>query len=98
MLLYKCRSSIPCSIRKIIASTLLRLASPTPALRRLRLLLDNMTILNHVKKTREQNNITQEELAAAVGVSRQTIIAIEKGNYEPSLGLAMKIAKFFKLK
>ena len=40
--------------------------------------------------------ITQEELAAAVGVSRQTIIAIEKGNYTPSVLLALKIAHFFK--
>ena len=55
-------------------------------------------ILNHVKKIREQRQITQEQLAAAVSVSRQTIIAIEKGNYEPSLGLAMNIAKFFRIK
>lgn len=55
-------------------------------------------IKNSVKQHREAKNATQEQLAAAVGVSRQTIIAIEKGNYEPSLGLAMKIAKFFKLK
>ena len=39
---------------------------------------------------------TQEELARTVGVTRQTIIAIEKGNYVPSLLLAMKIAKYFK--
>jgi putative transcriptional regulator len=55
-------------------------------------------IANSVKHHREQKNITQEQLAAAVGVSRQTIIAIEKGNYEPSLGLGLKIAKFFKQK
>jgi len=40
--------------------------------------------------------ITQEELAERVGVSRQTIIAIEKGNYTPSVLLALKIARFFK--
>jgi len=39
---------------------------------------------------------TQEELARAVGVTRQTIIAIEKGNYTPSVMLAIKIAMFFK--
>ncbi len=39
---------------------------------------------------------TQETLAEAVGVTRQTIIAIEKGNYTPSVLLALKIAKFFK--
>ena len=54
-------------------------------------------ILNHIKKFREEKNITQEQLATAVGVSRQTIIAIEKGNYEPSLGLALKLTKFFKI-
>lgn len=55
-------------------------------------------INNSIKQHRELQNITQELLAASVGVSRQTIIAIEKGNYEPSLGLALKLAKFFKLK
>ena len=46
---------------------------------------------------RTARNITQEELAAAVEVSRQTIIAIEKGNYTPSLMLAMMLAKFFRV-
>lgn len=41
--------------------------------------------------------ITQEQLAETVGVSRQTIVAIEKGNYIPSLLLAMQLAKFFKV-
>lgn len=40
-------------------------------------------------------NITQEELAQALGVSRQTIIAIENGKYDPSLKLAFKISNFF---
>ena len=44
---------------------------------------------------RQKKNVTQEELAAAVDVSRQTIIAIEKGNYTPSLALAMQLANFF---
>jgi putative transcriptional regulator len=55
-------------------------------------------ISNSIKIYREKSGITQEQLADAVGVSRQTIIAIEKGNYEPSLGLAFKLAKLFKLK
>lgn len=55
-------------------------------------------ITNSIKTHREKKQITQEELARAVNVSRQTIIAIEKGNYEPSLGLGFKLAKFFKLK
>lgn len=41
--------------------------------------------------------VTQEELAAQVNVSRQTIIALEKGNYTPSILLALKIAGFFKM-
>jgi len=53
-------------------------------------------IHNQVKEYREKLNLTQEQLGKSAGVSRQTIIAIEKGNYEPSLGLALKLAKFFK--
>ena len=41
--------------------------------------------------------ITQEELADSLGVTRQTIIAIEKGKYDPSLPLALGIARFFNL-
>lgn len=52
-------------------------------------------IKNFIKDYREKQKLTQEELAKAVGVSRQTIIALEKGNYEPSLGLALKLAFFF---
>ncbi len=53
-------------------------------------------IHNHVCKYRQESNVTQEELANKVGVSRQTIIALEKGNYTPSILLALKIASFFK--
>ena len=56
-----------------------------------------MIILNKVKQFRIEGNITQEELAAACRVSRQTVIAIEKGNYTPSLLLALQVAEFFKL-
>lgn len=52
-------------------------------------------VSNTLQKLRKQKNITQEDLAIAVGVSRQTIVAIEKGNYIPSLLLGMKIARFF---
>ena len=41
--------------------------------------------------------MTQEELAEKVGVTRQTVIAIEKGNYTPSVALALKLAKVFKV-
>ena len=52
-------------------------------------------ISNTVNKLRNEIGITQEELAEKVQVSRQTIIAIEKGNYTPSIILALKISKFF---
>jgi putative transcriptional regulator len=54
-----------------------------------------MAIENQVKKFRKQEDITQAELAEEVGVSRQTINAIETGKYDPSLELALKIADFF---
>ncbi len=44
---------------------------------------------------RAEKRITQEELAKAIGVTRATIIAIEKGNYNPSLELSFKLARFF---
>ncbi|USS41412.1 helix-turn-helix transcriptional regulator [Thermococcus aggregans] len=53
---------------------------------------------NRLRELREAKGLTQEELARALGVTRQTIIAIEKGKYDPSLRLAFKIAKFFKVK
>lgn len=51
---------------------------------------------NRVLELRQHLGLTQEDLARAVGVSRQTVIAIEKGNYVPSLLLGLKIARFFK--
>jgi len=53
------------------------------------------TIENEVSKYRALMSVTQEELATKVNVSRQTIIALEKGNYTPSILLALKIASFF---
>jgi len=52
---------------------------------------------NKLKVYRAMSDITQEELAKELGVTRQTIIAIEKEKYDPSLALAFKIAKFFKV-
>ena len=52
-------------------------------------------IANTVYEMRSKQNVTQEELGQAVGVTRQTIIAIEKGNYTPSVLLALKISLFF---
>lgn len=48
-----------------------------------------------LKVFRAMTDITQEELAKEIGVTRQTIISIEKGNYNPSLELAFKIARYF---
>ena len=53
---------------------------------------------NRLRELREAKGLTQEELARALGVTRQTIIAIEKGKYDPSLRLAFKIARFFNVK
>ncbi len=50
---------------------------------------------NRVRELRERNGLTQEQLASRVGVSRQTIISIETGRYNPSLVLAYKLAKNF---
>lgn len=51
-----------------------------------------------IQALRKKNKITQVELAAAVGVSRQTIISIESEKYTASLMLAYKIASYFHLK
>ena len=52
---------------------------------------------NTVRELRTKLNMTQEELAAQAGVSRQTIISIESGRYNPSIMLAYKIARHFGL-
>jgi putative transcriptional regulator len=51
-----------------------------------------------LKVYRAMYNLTQEDLAEAIGVTRQTVIAMEKGKYNPSLHLAFKIAHYFKVK
>jgi putative transcriptional regulator len=50
---------------------------------------------NRVREQRIQWGLSQAELAAALGVSRQTVISIEGGRYLPSLPLAFRIARFF---
>jgi putative transcriptional regulator len=50
---------------------------------------------NRIKVFRAMHDLTQEKLADELGVTRQTILAIEKGKYYPSLDLAFKIARFF---
>jgi putative transcriptional regulator len=51
------------------------------------------TVVNSVRQARAAVKFTQDELATRVQVTRQTIIAIEKGNYVPSVLLALRIAK-----
>lgn len=53
---------------------------------------------HRLKELRAANEWTQENLSEQVGVSRQTIISIESGRYNPSLELAYKIAKVFRCK
>lgn len=50
---------------------------------------------NRIKVERAERDITQQQLAEAVGVSRQTIVAIEKNRFLPSTPLALKISRFF---
>ncbi|MFR7592901.1 MAG: helix-turn-helix transcriptional regulator [Longibaculum sp.] len=50
-----------------------------------------------IKELRKKNKVSQDELALAVGVTRQTIISLEKEKYVASLVLAYKIAKYFDL-
>jgi len=52
-------------------------------------------IVNRIKEYRSGRGLTQGELAKAVGVSRQSIISIERGRYTPSLALALRFAQYF---
>ena len=54
-----------------------------------------MAMQNDVRKRRLERDLSQAELARAMGVSRQTINSIETGRYTPSLPLAMALARFF---
>ena len=51
-----------------------------------------MVLKNNLKEVRKKKSLTQEELGANVGVSRQTIISIERYRYKPTLELALKLA------
>jgi putative transcriptional regulator len=54
------------------------------------------SVLNRIKELRERASLTQEQLAERVHVSRQTIISLEKGRYNPSILLAHNIARVFR--
>lgn len=58
--------------------------------------MTKLPIKNHIRRYRfEAEEMTQKELAARVGVTRQTIVAIENAKYSPTLELAFKIAEVF---
>ena len=52
---------------------------------------------NLIEQMRKERGMTQQQLAAAVGVSRQTIISLENGKYSPSIELAFRLARLFQL-
>jgi putative transcriptional regulator len=55
--------------------------------------MSELVLNNKVKTRRVLADLTQEDLAQRVGVTRQTVLAIEKGNYAPSVVLALRLAK-----
>ena len=57
-----------------------------------------MPLYNHLKEYRAKINVNQQEMGKLVGVSRQTISLIERGDYSPSVTLALKIAQVFQVK
>ncbi|MGN1203858.1 MAG: helix-turn-helix transcriptional regulator [Lachnospiraceae bacterium] len=57
-----------------------------------------MPLNNHLKEYRARMNINQQELGSKVNASRQTISLIERGDYSPSVTLALRIARYFNVK
>ena len=60
--------------------------------------MENQELINQIKVQRAMKNITQEELATHIGVTRKTINTIETGKFVPSTILAIKLARFFEIK
>jgi len=60
--------------------------------------MDSQELINQIKVQRAMKNITQEELATHIGVTRKTINTIETGKFVPSTILAIKLARFFDIK
>lgn len=60
--------------------------------------MDSLKLANRVKMHRARLDLTQEQLARLAGVSRQAIHAIERGKAEPSVTLALKLARIFEMK
>lgn len=59
--------------------------------------MPQLKIINRLHVLRAERRMTQEQLANQVGVTRATIVAIEGGNYNPSLELAFRIARYFQV-
>ncbi len=57
--------------------------------------MSQKTMKNNIKELRRARKLRQEDLAEKLGVTRQTVIAIENDKYDPTLELAMKISAFF---
>ena len=57
--------------------------------------MENKELLNKIKVYRAMKNISQEELAIAIGVTRKTINTVETGKFIPSTVLALRIARYF---
>lgn len=60
--------------------------------------MESFEVISNLKDYRLQRRFTQEDLAKKLGVTRQTINAIEQGKYQPTLHLAWQCAKLFKVK
>ncbi len=60
--------------------------------------MNNRGLHNQIKVQRAIKNLTQEELAAKIGVTRKTINTIENGKFVPSTVLAIRLARFFEMK
>jgi putative transcriptional regulator len=56
-----------------------------------------VVVENRIRELRETAGLTQEDLASRVGVSRQTIISLERGRYNPSINLAYRLSRVFDL-
>ena len=54
-------------------------------------------LTNRIKVLRAEHDLTQEQLAKAIGVIRQTVIAMEQNKYQPSVVLALRLAAYFKV-
>ena len=59
--------------------------------------MEGVILKNKLEEIRKQRGIKQEELADAMGVSRQTISSLENGRYNPSVILAIKLARYFSM-